>query len=287
MQRIFSIFATALLCIGTVSAVSPQKLFFHCDKDTLKINELLQRGADSGITTPGKLAAAYGQWLLDTPYVAHTLEHDGDEVLTINIDELDCMTFVETVYALVRTTLNGRYSWRDFANNLEDIRYRNGELIDYASRLHYASNWIIDNIHRGNLTEATRDIEGRKNVTKTLNYMSTHPDSYSALADTTQLRKIREVEIGYRNHLIPYISKDAVHTKKVAAQLRDGDIVGLVTKADGLDISHFGIILKDGNNVMFLNASSVGKKVRIEKNIADYLRSNRSVLGLRVVRIKP
>ena len=150
MSKKFFAIITLLLSTIAVNAASQQWMRFHCEKDTAVINQLLKSGYDSKITDPGKLMAFYGNKLLGTPYVAHTLECDeGEELLTINIEELDCTTFVETLYALTRTTLNGRYSWRDFANNLESIRYRNGQIDGYAGRLHYISDWIIDNAHRG------------------------------------------------------------------------------------------------------------------------------------------
>ena len=86
---------------------NPRSIRHHCSNDTTEISELLRRGFESGITNPNKLISQYARWLLDKPYVAHTLEGD-EEMLTINIDELDCPTLVETLYALARTTHNKR-----------------------------------------------------------------------------------------------------------------------------------------------------------------------------------
>ena len=113
-------------------------------------------------------------------------------MLTINIDELDCTTFVETLYALTRATLDGRYSWRDYANNLENLRYRNGELGDYSSRLHYISEWIVNNRSRGNLMEVTPDLPHAAYQVKTINFMSTRKNSYQSLKnDDTMVEKIK------------------------------------------------------------------------------------------------
>ena len=148
--RLYAIISIIAASAIATHAATPRNMRHHCANDTTEINELLRRGYDSGITNPNKMIAQYARWLLDKPYVAHTLEGE-QEMLTINIDELDCTTFVETLYALARTTLDKRYSWRDYAHNLESIRYRGGEIKGYASRLHYISDWIIDNNHRGNL----------------------------------------------------------------------------------------------------------------------------------------
>lgn len=288
MKKIF-VLALLLVASLTASAATIQQMRFHCDKDSTEINELLLEGYNSGLKTPNELVAFYAQKLLARPYVAHTLEGDT-EMLTINIDQLDCTTFVETLYALTRTTLNARYSWRDFAFNLENLRYRNGVMTDYSSRLHYISEWIVNNRSRGNLIEVTPDIPTADYLTKTINFMTTHKDSYKSLKDDPEMvEKIRNFEIGYRNHRMPYLKKQWLGRKDVKAALKSGDFVGLVTKIDGLDISHLGIVYKDEKGEIFLlDASMSGGKVQLEKeNMFDMLRHSKSNIGLRVFRMVP
>ena len=269
-------------------AASVQRMRFHCDQDTTRINQLLQEGIASGIKTPNELVAFYADRLLGTPYVAHTLEGD-EELLTINIDELDCTTFVETLYALARTTMNGRYSWLDYAANLENVRYRNGEMGDYSSRLHYISEWILNNASRGNLKEVTPDLPHANYLIKTIDFMTNHKDSYRSLKDdSAMVEKIKGYEMALRNHRMPYLKKSWLGDKAVKAALRDGDFVGLVTKIEGLDISHLGIIHKDDKGEIYLlDASMSGGKVMLEKkNLRDHLSGNKSTcLGIRVFRI--
>lgn len=289
MKKILSLTLVIVACFTMCSAASVQQMRFHCDKDTVKINELLQQGYNSGLKTPNELVAFYAQKLLDIPYVAHTLEGDT-EMLTINIDQLDCTTFVETLYALTRTTLNGRYSWRDYAFNLENLRYRNGEMTDYSSRLHYISEWIVNNRSRGNLMEVTADIPTADYMIKNINFMTTHKDNYKSLKDDPDMvAKIRNFEVGYRNHRMAILKKQWLGNKNVKAALKSGDFVGLVTKIEGLDISHLGIVYKDDNGeVYLLDASMSGGKVQLEKeNMFDMLRHSKSNIGLRVFRIMP
>lgn len=266
-------------------AIAPSDMRFHCNNDTLKINELLRKGAECGKNNANELVAFYAKQLLGTPYVAHTLESDR-EWLTINIDELDCTTFVETLYALTRATLDMRRSWRDFARNIESIRYRNGELGDYSSRLHYVSDWIANNSHRGNIREVTSEIEGAKYEIKTINFMTANRDKYPQLADSAMFAKIKNFEIGYRMHRYPYLKKEWIDSKKTAAGLKNGDFVALISKAEGLDVSHMGIIIKEGNSFKLLHASSKEKKVVLEKDdLKETLRRNRSCTGIRIIRI--
>ena len=271
-------------------AASVQRMRFHCDQDTTRINQLLQEGIASGIKTPNELVSFYADKLLGTPYVAHTLEGD-EELLTINIDELDCTTFIESLYALARTPMNGRYSWRDSAANLENLRYRNGEMGDYSTRMHYISDWILNNSMRGNLKEVTPDLPHADYMIKTIDFMTTHKDSYHSLKnDSDMVEKIKGCEMALRNHRMPYLKKSWLGDKAVKAALRDGDFVGLVTKIEGLDISHLGIIHKDDKGEIYLlDASMSGGKVMLEqKNLRDHLSGSKSTcLGIRVFRIVP
>ena len=287
MKRLFSTLIIYIGICAVANAVSPMKMRFHCENDTLKINNLLEAGLNSNISCSNELMVYYAKQLLDIPYIAHTLEGDT-EMLTINIDELDCTTYVETVYALARTTLSQRTTWRDFASNLESVRYRNGEMTDYASRLHYISDWIMNNSARGNVKEITTEFGGCKYIIKTIDFMSKHREYYPAMADSTIYEKIRNYEIGYRSHRFPYIKKELLYTKNIINEFESGDIIAMVTKTEGLDISHLGLVLKENNKLYFINASMGGKKVQIEKSqFADYMKNNRNCIGVRVFRIIP
>jgi hypothetical protein len=269
-------------------AATTAQMRFHCSGDTTTLDRLLLEGQQSGISQPEALVSFYAHKLLCTPYVAHTLEGDN-EMLTINIDQLDCTTFVETLYALARTTLQGRQSWRDYAANLESLRYRGGVMGDYSTRLHYISLWIIDNFSRGNLVEVTPDLPHATTMVKTINFMSAHADSYQSLkGDSAMVVKIKRMEDGLRNHQMPYLKKMWLNKDDVRQALHAGDFVGLVTRIDGLDISHLGIIEKDENGEIYLlDASMSGGKVMIESEpLGRWLKSGKNTLGIRVFRLK-
>lgn len=279
--------STGSIATTVAQATTIERMRFHCANDTMKINALLMDGLASGLTNANELVCFYAHKLEGTPYVAHTLEGD-EEKLTINIDELDCTTFVETLYALTRTTMNGRYSWRDYANHLEDLRYRHGDMGDYSSRLHYMSDWIIDNSNRGNIEDVTSDISCCRYKIKTINFMSSHRDSYPSLSNDSIFERIKNFEIGYRNHRFPYIKKEQLGSKDVKRVVKRGDFVGLVTKIEGLDISHLGVIEKDEKGeLVLLDASSIGGKVMLEKiTLKSQLMKNSKNDGVRIFRIK-
>lgn len=268
-------------------AATTAQMRFHCDGDTTLINELLMKGHDSGLNDANALVEFFARQLLGTPYVAHTLEGD-EEKLTINIHQLDCLTFIETLYALTRATLNNQYSWRDYAAYIENVRYRGGEMGDYSTRIHYMSEWIIDNHMRGNLVEVTPDLPHADYLIKNIDYMSHNPGQYRQLKDdSAMVEKIRSFEL--RQHRFPYLKRSWLDDKGVKAALRSGDFVSLVTKLDGLDVSHNGIIVVDEKGDPYLlDASMSGGKVMLEpKPLYKYLERSKTNIGIRVYRIMP
>ena len=87
-------------------------------------------------------------------------------------------------------------------------------------------------------------------------------------------------------HRYPYLKKEWIDSKKTKAGLKNGDIVALLTKVEGLDVSHMGVLIKDGEKLWLLHASSKDKKVVLEKDdLKETLRRNRSWTGVRVIRI--
>ena len=131
--------------------------FHDITNDTTRINEILGKASSLKYGNASQLCGMIAREFIGKPYVAHTLE-DSVEMITVNIDELDCTTFVETVLALAYTVNERRTSWHDFVFNLERIRYRGGQLNGYGSRLHYICDWMADNTYRGNLDDATRNM---------------------------------------------------------------------------------------------------------------------------------
>ncbi|MDE6377541.1 MAG: DUF1460 domain-containing protein, partial [Duncaniella sp.] len=230
--------------------------------------------------------SAFAHLLEGTPYAAGTLE-SSPEILTVNLDGMDCTTFVETVTALAMTLEERRTAWQDFVYNLGQIRYRQGRPDGYASRLHYMSDWIVDNTHRGLLTEITDRLPGWSHQVKTLDYMSRHRSAYPALADDETFEKIKSVEVGFRSHRFPLLRSSLMQTKKGESLLKEGDILMFTTKTDGLDVSHTGIatIHPDGRVHLIHASSTAGKVIDDPLPLTDYLRKNHNINGVRVVRL--
>ncbi len=254
--------------------------------DTTRINEILIEAEGRHFKTSGEQCDFIARKFLDTPYQAGTLEI-APEAVTVNIDGVDCTTFVDQVLAMAATVNEGRTSWRDFVYNLERMRYRGGEENGYSSRLHYVCDWAVDNIHRGQIEDATRLFPRINYVVRSIDFMSENRDKYPALADDDEFERIKNVEIGYRNHRFPYIKTVDLNGKETKAAFRDGDVVALVSSAKNIDVTHMGFIVMVDGEPYLLHASSTDGKVEISSRpLAEYLKRNRSLIGVRVFRLK-
>lgn len=254
--------------------------------DTLRINAMLSEAADAGLKSSGQRIAFFARHFIDTPYGAATLEK-APEMVTVNLDTLDCTTLVDLSIAMAYTLGEGRTSWRDVVYNLERMRYRGGEADGYASRLHYVCDWFVDNIHRGNFEDATRLFPRINYVVRTIDYMSYNRDKYPALADSAEYERIKNVEIGYRGHRFPYIKTVDLAGKETKAALREGDVLALVSSAKNIDVTHMGIVVMVGGEPYLLHASSrEGCVIVTERPLADYMKRQRNLMGVRVLRLK-
>lgn len=267
--------------------ITPTTIHWHSEAtDTVKINELLAKAAAIESRNVQDRVGEIARMFVDTPYKSATLEIEP-EGLVVNLDEMDCTTFVENVAALAITVGEGRSAWQDFLHNLTSIRYRAGTVNGYPSRLHYISDWIIDNSHRGNMREVTDNFPGVAYQVKTLDYMTANRDKYPALADDDTFNRMKNSEIGYRNHRFPYIKSGATGSRQLTQMLRDGDIVALVCRTPGLDVSHLGIIaIADDGVPHLLHASLKAGKVVIDPlPLSEYFKKNRNLIGMRIIRL--
>ncbi len=237
-------------------------------------------GNDYGQTMP-VIVKQITHSFLKTPYVAHTLEGNQQEQLVCRFDGLDCTTLVENVLAMALTYKAGG-SFDQFKDELKKIRYRNGEIDGYTSRLHYFTDWLYENQKRGVIRDISQELGGIP-LTKTIDFMTAHPDLYpSAKSEEAwkQLR-IREDSINARQYY--YIPLADI--KHIEPKLNDGDIIGIASNISGLDCNHMGIINKIGNQAYLLHASSVNKEVELSSvPLHQYVAQNKRNSGIFVAR---
>ncbi len=230
----------------------------------------------------GEVVAAIGVSFLEAPYKAYTLEVPGEERLIVNLNEFDCVTFVESVLAIARCVKLGTTTYEAFTKQLQLIRYRNGVIDGYPSRLHYFCDWIDDNEAKRvvrNLAPALKGIP----LEKTVNYMSTHRSAYRQMKNTSVYQAIvkTEHELNRRTHF--YLPKDRITS--VSDEIQDGDIVGITTSVEGLDVSHTGFAYRSTGLLRFLHAPLSSGTVQISKrSLVDYLGQEPSRTGIMIAR---
>lgn len=229
----------------------------------------------------GERVAAVGRFFLETPYVAYTLEAPGPEQLQVNLHGLDCTTLVENALALSRMMVSGKHDLDTYKELLTSIRYRDGKLDGYSSRLHYASDWLTNNVQKGYL----QDIRiGKDTLYPKVSYMSSHPTAYAALkADSLLIPVIAAQEAEINRLAFVYLPKSKVTDN--ASCIHDGDVIAISTGFPGLDFSHLGIAVRQKGKIHLLHASSTGKKVLIsEMTLSAYLAGIKKHTGIVVVR---
>lgn len=280
-SRFFSFVYLAFL--GSVP-LSSQTVFHNEASDTTRLNNMLIEVLNAR-PSPGDAVVMFADKFIGTPYVGATLEGDT-EMLRVNLDQLDCTTFAETMMALAMTVDEKRSSWRDFTYNLRNLRYRDGKVNGYSSRLHYIADWAVDNIHRGNFKDVTNIFPRCSYVVKTIDFMSANASKYPALADSANLAQIKRTEIPYRRHRFPYIKTRDLAMKDVSQAFHNGDIVAFTSTVDNLDVSHMGIItVRNGEPYVIHASSSAGKVVLSDVPLDKFVKRNRNFTGVRVFRL--
>jgi hypothetical protein len=259
----------------------------YLQNDSLTICRLLDEAHSQPRTTNFPLF--FARKFLDIPYVAHTLEINVDERLVVNTRQLDCTTLVETVTALTLCAYRHLFTWRDYLNALMAMRYRNGQMGDYTSRIHYFTEWITLNTEAGIVTEIQTPNPPFSAIQHVnVNYMSQHPQSYKALREHPEyVAAIREMEQRISGENFHYIPKQMVKNQALLRQtVNDGDIIAITCKKAGLDIAHLGFAVWKDGRLHLLNASMLHKKVVEEPmTLYQYLQQHSTHTGIRIIRI--
>lgn len=259
-------------------------IFFDDNEEIFKSKIKLFIDTGLGSKPLGDSIVEVGKSFLGTEYVANTLEiNPTDEQLVVYLSAFDCVTFVENCLTFARCLKTSKTSYNDFKETLMKIRYRHGIIDGYTSRLHYFCDWIYDNQLKGYVNDITKDLGGEV-YAKTINFMSSHVNSYKQLADSSNLEKIKSVEDEINLRTYFYIPKKYIN--KISDRLQNGDIIATTTSIQGLDVTHTGFVIKDDNGgTYFLHASSIMKEVIISSSsLADYVNEDPKKTGIMVVR---
>ena len=228
----------------------------------------------------------FAKKMLGVPYVAGTLDGNEEEQLVVLVDSLDCTTFVETVLAFCIADKRGERDYEGFKKALTQIRYRDGILNGYTSRLHYFSDWIRNNEQMGFVKECTSETACSQPKELWLDFMTTHVDSYLPMKKNPELVKVMAShEKNWQGTVVSYIPKEKLNLSPEELKIKDGDVLALVTNIKGLDVVHVGFAFWKDNQLHLLHASSSAKKV-IEDPKTQYesSKNTKAHIGVRAIR---
>ena len=248
-------------------------------KDSLIFNSFIEYSKACPLNKISNTATFF----INTPYMGGTLDINKKEQLVINLRELDCLTFVENVLALYLCRKNNNISIPSFTENIENMRYRNGKLDGYESRLHYSTDWLYDNTEKGIIKDITKEIGGTPFIGK-INFMSEHSNKYKALKSKKVVNRIKSIEDKINSRQYFYIPKSDI--AQIESKIENGDIILITTNIEGLDIAHVGYAINLNNRIHLIHASSQYKKVVISPYpLNEYLKNIDHHTGIMVARV--
>ncbi|GIR29460.1 hypothetical protein CM15mP43_10840 [bacterium] len=198
----------------------------------------------------------YSKTLVGTPYVNNVLigSKKIDEVFIIDLNRLDCFTYVEYVHALANSN-----NYLEFKNKVREYRYYKGE-VNFYNRNHFFIDWInflgLSQVEGADLKE--RKILNKKNETE--KYLEGIP--------------LKEKYINYFS-----VNK----AKKIIFNLRNSKnhyIVGIVSDRIGLDVSHVGFLLwNEEGKAIFRHASSKSNYMKVvEEDFLEYIKNKPGII---------
>lgn len=252
-------------------------------KDVENFNEVMRLVAGDRDLPTDQLVIKVAKHFLGTPYVAGTLEQEPER-LTVNTRETDCILFVEMCLALSLTAKETEPTFEKYVGHLRQLRYRDGKVDGYASRLHYTSEWIIQGSVRGLFREVSKECGGTA-LDQKFNFMSQHPSSYKQLKNNPEnIEKIRRIEENLESWDYYYIPKSDLPA--CIRHIRTGDIIGFNASTPGLDIAHVAYAYWEDGRLTFIHASYTDREVVINKTpLVEYTNGIKGHNGLRIIRL--
>jgi hypothetical protein len=286
-MRIISGILMGVLCFTPFFLSAQSVAEGNMDKATVAKYEQISKvlKANKSKTVPQLMIIAAKE-MLGTEYVAGSLEQ-VPEKLKVSLVETDCILFVESCLAMAVNAKKGVFHPDSLCAVVQNLRYRNGKVDGYASRIHYTSEWIKQGEGRGIFTEITDVLSGENLSGQRFTYMTEHSDAYRQLkGNAAEVARIAQME-KYLNGFEDYYVIPKGDVRKIEHLLKDGDILGFNSTVKGLDIAHVALVYhKENGQVGFIHASQVdGKVVVDEKDIADYVNCRKNNNGIRIVRV--
>ena len=173
-----------------------------------------------------------------------------------------------------------------FINELRNIRYRNGIIDSFLDRLHYTTQWIVENERTGRVRDVTTELGGSKRAI-VFSQMSEYMKKDRRFINRPDfVSKMQGYEAILSKTPQCYIPTDKIES--ILDKLCPGDIICFVATISGLDTVHVSVFagFTPGCDVpTIIHASSKAKRVLVEpKGLVAYTRQRKNTQGIIVVR---
>src|SRR5215471_21509670 len=166
--------------------------------------------------------------LVGCPYQANPLIGSAElpEVFTARTDRYDCVTFIETVFALAHSR-----QIPAFVRTLRHIRYASGK-IAWTQRNHYMTEWIDQNLRSGWICRVP------------------------ALKGSVRKRRTLDVVPGLlaRRAAFSCVRKDELLREQ--DRIQTGDLAFFASTRKHLDVFHCGVLVKNFHGLLLLRHAS-------------------------------
>lgn len=253
-------------------------------KSQQRFMELYRTGMNSGYFYYEELTRQILPHFKGLPYGAGGAGCPSDKTL-VNFFSYDCVTFVETFWALSRTVYefhSGLVPKRAtpftvFAKNLNRIRYFGGENCGIEYRIHYFTQQM-EELDRSGLAFNVGIANGVR-FKKRINYISQNSEDFGDFAETRH-HKSREAILNKTPRYYYPMSKRSFYYPMA----QDGDIIAFSSVEPGLDVSHCGIVTLVDGKPKLNHASGKYEKVMLGQDLDYYLRGRTKVNGFFVYR---
>jgi Protein of unknown function (DUF1460) len=234
--------------------------------------------AKTPIVSIGDTIIKYAKLHIGKPYIFYSLDKNKEEELVVNYDAFDCTTFVESVIAQAINV-------DSVHQEIRKMRYRNGFINGYASRIHYFTEWILENERRDFIRNVTDSLSCAKPYDVNVYYMSHNKKKYPLITNDSILGEIKKMESHVSETKLKYIPESQLN--RCDSMIHNGDIIAITTNKKGLDLSHLGFAYWKEGKLHMIHASSDYRKVVITQNtLQQYLLRNKAQTGIVVLRLQ-
>jgi len=220
-------------------------------------------GQAMSIHDPGERIDFLSRRFLGTVYQESTLigDHNREEVLVVNLEAFDCLTFIECVEAMSLSS-----SFQEFKENLKNTRYRGG-VVSFGDRNHFFTDWAEFN---NRLVEDVTEMVGLFKTKIAHKALNLREGGTCFLPGIVPVRRA-----------IKYIPSSSLNNQ-VIERLKTGDYIGLYCEGSGLDVTHVGIFIREGDTLILRHASSNNENRKVvDQDFVEYVRKKPGIIVLR------